>query len=221
MKGLSIDIGVHNMAFYIEEFDVPSLQKIKCPLVLRYDKNGCSTDKFKEVLKEVYENGNVVFLDLVNLSEHKGVEFDLSIFINLTNYLDSQKEYFNDCSFILIEQQLKENPMAQRLEQHCVSWFTFNYLNTKEIIIFPAKNKTQVLGAPKKMMNKKENLVKMTKSQRKKWACEEATKVLMCRNDIKNLHNMLTNVKKRDDISDTIVMLQSFKIKCFIDKKIR
>lgn len=220
MRGLSIDIGVHNMAFYIEEFDQSKIQSLNCPKSHRYDDNGEATERFRtQVLNHVYTNGENMFLDKADLSQDKGVAFDVHLFINLTTYLDSHIKEFDDCSFVIIEQQVKTNPMAQRLEQHCVSWFTFTYLDTKEIIIFPSKNKTRVLGAPKKVPHRKTGkLSKMTKSQRKKWACDEASKILTLRDDMTTMkHIFVTNKRKADDLSDAISMMQAFKIKCFID----
>jgi hypothetical protein len=222
MKGLSIDIGVHNMAFYIEEFDADQVKKLSCPKSLRYDSNGCPSLKWKDVLKNVYTNGKKIFHDKVDLSEEKGVQFDIKIFINLSAYLEKNSKMFDDLDFIIIEQQMKNNPMAQRLEQHCISWFTFMYLDTKEIVVFPARNKTQVLGAPKKIIDSKGKLKKMTKPQRKKWACDEASYILGLRNDMESLHFIFSlNKTKKDDLSDVIVQLNAFKIKCFIDKLLR
>jgi hypothetical protein len=223
MRILSIDIGVHNMAFYIEEFDLCDIQKLECGKTSRYDLNGCPTPQWKELLNKVYNNGKKILLDRVDLSDKKGTLFDLKTFINLSNYLENNKKEINQVDIIVIEQQMKTNPMAQRLEQHCVSWFTFMYLDTKEIVIFPSRNKTQVLGAPKKVYNQnKEVWKKMTKHQRKKWACDEASFILTLRNDTDSLHFIFNiNKSKRDDLSDVIVQLNAFKIKCFIDKKLR
>jgi hypothetical protein len=222
MRGLSIDIGVHNMAFYIEEFDIDEMKKLACPKILRYTDNGEPTTRWKEILKKVYKNGKKIFHDLVDLSDEKGVKFDVQIFINLSNYLENHIDQIDQCDFIIIEQQLKRNPMAQRLEQHCVSWLTFMYLDTKEIVIFPSKHKTQVLGAPKKVTDSKGKLKKMTKHQRKKWACEIACEILNLRDDLESLHFVFsTNSKKKDDLSDIILQLNAFKIKCFIDNTLR
>ena len=222
MRALSLDIGVHNMAFYIEEFDVDKIKNLSCPKILRYDDNGCPTDKWRELLKKVYTNGKKVFHDKVDLSEDKGTQFDVKIFINLSNYLESKIDELDKVDVVIIEQQMKTNPMAQRIEQHCVSWFTFTYLDTKEIVIFPSRNKTQVLGAPKKLPDSKGKLKKMTKPQRKKWACDEAAYILNLRDDMDSLHFIFSlNRTKKDDLSDVIVQLNAFKIKCFIDKQLR
>ena len=222
MKGISIDIGVHNFGLYIEEFNPDDFKNLKSPLNSRYDKNGESTQIFKkEVVDVVYKSGKKILIDLVDLSEYKGVDFRISTFITLSNFLQSRSSYFDDCHFVIIEQQLKTNPMAQRLEQHCVSWFTFNYSDTKDIIIFPSKNKTRVIGAPKKVV-KGDKLIKMTKPQRKKWSCDEALKLLSMRDDLVTMKYIFSDHKsKSDDLSDIIIQFQAFKIKCFIDKKIK
>jgi hypothetical protein len=219
MRGLSIDIGVHNMAFYIEEFDSTLLKGLVVPKNSRYTENGEATIGFKDkILKSVYENGKKIFLDKSDLSDKKGVKFRLDIFINLTEYLDRHSRLFDECDFIIIEQQMRNNPMAQRIEQHCVSWFTFTYLDTKQIIIFPSKNKTRVLGAPKKLADKKGRIAKMSKPQRKKWACDEASRILSCRNDMETMSQIFVENKgKSDDLSDVICQMQAFKIKLFID----
>ena len=220
MRGLSIDIGVHNMAFYIEEFNSTLLKGlVSVPKNSRYNENGEATIRFKdEILKSVYENGKKIFLDKSDLSDKKGVKFRLDIFINLTDYLDRHSHLIDECDFIIIEQQMRNNPMAQRIEQHCVSWFTFTYLDTKQIIIFPSKNKTRVLGAPKKLGDKKGKIGKMTKPQRKKWACDEASRILSCRNDIETMSQIFVENKgKSDDLSDVICQMQAFKVKLFID----
>lgn len=222
MRGLSIDIGVHNMAFYIEEFDIEDIKCLSCPKILRYDSNGCPTDRWRDILKKVYTNGKKILHSRVDLSLDKGTQFDIGIFINLTNYLDSISNEIDKVDFIIIEQQMKTNPMAQRLEQHCVSWVSFMYLDTKEVIVYPSRNKTQVLGAPKKVADSKGKLKKMTKPQRKKWACDEALYILNLRDDMESIHFIFSlNKSKKDDLSDVIVQLNSFKIKCFIDGQLR
>ena len=222
MKCLSIDIGVHNMAFYIEEFDETQICSNSIPKTHRYDANGCATETWKNKLQSIYKNGKKILLERVDLSDKKGNQFDLQTFINLTNYLDKNSNHFDVCTFIIIEQQLKTNPMAQRLEQHCVSWFTFTYLDTKQIIIYPASNKTRVLGAPRKVEDKNGTLKKMTKIQRKNWACDEASRILCLREDMDTMHYIFSkNKTKKDDLSDVIVQLNSWKIKYFIDGQLK
>jgi hypothetical protein len=238
MKVLSIDIGVHNMAFFCEEFNEQDIKNIceKYKLTKsekRFDENCIAIGNYKKIVDEVSLTGNCLFVDKLDLSHKKGTEFDLQIFINLTIFFDKNKKLIDTIDKVVIEQQVKANPMAQRIEQHCVSWFTFQYLNTKEIIIFPARNKYLVLGAPKNKFDEKKKIVrKINKNERKKWACDVVLSLLTNKpiiqdkndNTIINSKELLEfifnkNSNKKDDISDTICQLNAFKIKRFLDKK--
>jgi hypothetical protein len=252
MKILSIDIGVHNMAFFCEEFNEEDIKKI-CEnyegkgnskikkTEKRFDDNCIAIGNYKKLVDEISSTGNCIFVDKLDLSHKKGTEFDLQIFINLTMFFDKNKKLIDTIDKVVIEQQVKTNPMAQRIEQHCVSWFTFQYLNTKEIIIFPARNKYLVLGAPKNKFDEKKNTVrKLNKNERKKWACDVVLTLLTNKQnsiyDTNNTNNTNTSIinskqllefifdknsNKKDDISDTICQLNAFKIKRFLDKKIK
>lgn len=130
----------------------------------------------------------------------------------MNRYLDTFKDYWIHCSAFVIEQQMgfgrKQNTMALKLGQHCFSYFLFHFATFKQVIEFPAYHKTKVMGAPKKM----------TKYQRKVWSVEEAIRILMNRGD-KDTLNKITSRKKRDDVADVIVQLQSFKFLHFVDKQ--
>ena len=99
--------------------------------------------------------------------------------------------------------------MALKLGQHCYSYFTFLYRDTKEIIEFPAYHKTQILGAIKKI----------TKPQRKKWAVDIVLEILQLRCD----EEILTKIKtkqKRDDMADCFLMTICYSFLKFVDKKL-
>jgi hypothetical protein len=125
--------------------------------------------------------------------------------------LDEYKEYFDKCSIIVIEQQMSfkaaQNTMAIKLGQHCYSYFLFRYGESKEIVEFPAYYKTQILGAPKKL----------TKPERKKWATEKALEILMERGDVSTLDE-ITSHKKKDDLADVLIQLQSFKFLRYVEQ---
>jgi hypothetical protein len=139
--------------------------------------------------------------------------------------LDNYKDVFDRCSIVVIEQQMSfkqaQNTMALKLGQHCYSYFIFRYPITqdgdfvfdesKEIIEFPAYYKTQVMGAPK--VNGKA----MSKPDRKKWSTEKAIDILMERGDTDTLDEIIGS-KKKDDLADTLIQLQSFKFLRFVDK---
>lgn len=237
MRILSVDVGVHNMAFYIEEFNENEITTICDKYNIyktekRYDQNGLSIGNFKKLADDICNIGDCVFVEKLNLSDKKGNEFDIQIFINLTYFFDQNKKLLDSVDIIVIEQQLKTNPMAQRIEQHCISWFTFNYLDTKEIIVFSARNKYIVLGLPRTIFDVKKKIVrKISKNERKKWACDVTFSILKNKQinhntNIINSKQLIEyifekNSNKKDDISDTICQLNAFKIKRFLDKKIK
>ena len=181
-------------------------------------------------MDEVCQTGECIFVEKLNLSDKKGALFDLQTFINFTYFLDTHKKLLDTVDTIVIEQQLKTNPMAQRVEQHCISWFTFQYLDSKEIIVFPSRNKYIMLGLPKNVFDEKKKIVrKITKNERKKWACDFTLSVLTNKKininpNIINSKKLLEyifvdNSDKKDDISDTFCQLNAYKIKKYLDKK--
>lgn len=211
----SFDIGKCNFAFYIEEFNEESLKKIKnIPKIKRYDKeNGTPSEDFNDVMSSVYLNGNKVLYRNLDLTKNtrKDKYLDKKIFVNMIEALDEYKEYFDKCSIIVIEQQMSfkaaQNTMAIKLGQHCYSYFLFRYGESKEIVEFPAYYKTQILGAPKKL----------TKPERKKWATEKALEILMERGDVSTLDE-ITSHKKKDDLADVLIQLQSFKFLRYVEQ---
>jgi hypothetical protein len=212
----SFDIGKCNFAFYIEEFDEESLKKIKTiPKLKRYNPDGTPTEEFTNVMSSVYLNGNKVLYQNLDLTKgtNKDKYLDKKIFVNMITELDKYKDYFDKCSTIVIEQQMSfkaaQNTMAIKLGQHCYSYFLFRYGDSKEIVEFPAYYKTQILGAPRKL----------TKPQRKKWATEKAVDILMERGDMDTLDEIVSQ-KKKDDLADVLIQLQSFKFLRYIEQNL-
>lgn len=209
----SIDIGSKNPCLYIEETDIDKLHSIKnIPKNKRYNIDKTPTKKFNKILNDVYKNGKCIYLekfDVSDITEHK-------MFLNMLDYLESKINYFDKCDPIVIEQQLKENPFARRMEQVCTTFFLFKYRDTKTIIIFPSYHKTKVLG-----MEKYEKKLKAYKKKkiRKEWGCKKALEICRLREDEKTELHILTS-KKKDDESDTIIQLQAFKYKCYVEKEL-
>ena len=140
----SFDIGKKNFAFCVERFISKKIEDI----------NSNSAPK-NEQLSTIYNNGEIVLLENLNLTKNCDNSYlDPQTFINMTETLDNYKEYWEKCHVFLIEQQMsfrgKRNTMALKLGQHCFSYFSILYKNSKKIIEFPAYHKTQVLDAPKK-----------------------------------------------------------------------
>lgn len=219
----SFDIGKKNFAFYIEEIDSELLSNIKnITKEKRYNKDGTCTNSFKKIMNDLYKNGKTILHVNADLTQNckKGKYLDPEIFHNMVDHLDKYSDYWIKCSAFIIEQQMSfgknRNPMALKLGQHCYSYFVFNYGRFKKTIEFPAYYKTQILGAPKKITDKKGNLVKMSKPERKKWAIEEAIMILTERDELDIMDNLTTKTKK-DDLSDVICQLQAWKYLVFVD----
>jgi hypothetical protein len=131
--------------------------------------------------------------------------------------LDNYKEYWDTCKYFIIEQQMcfqnVRNVMAVKLGQHCFSYFCIKHGAGTNVIEFPAYHKTKVLGAPKVKGDKVYkngncNWKAMTKPNRKKWAIHKATSILNNREE----SNLMISHKKKDDLADTLIQLQAFKI---------
>lgn len=222
----SFDIGKKNFAFYIEEVRVSSLHRLKPPKQ-EYNVDGTCTDSMENILCDVYRNGKTILhinLDLTigtDLSQY----IDKKLYYNMTNVLDNYQEYWNKCSYIIIEKQMsfgrrKQNTMALKLGQHCFSYFVIKH-NNINVIEFPAYHKTQILGAPKKKgrlyKNGNYKWNSMKKPQRKKWSVVKACEILKFRNENEILNN-IKKADKRDDLADTLTQLQAFKYLKFIKK---
>lgn len=221
----SFDPGKKNFAFYIEETDRSALQTLKnIPSAKRYKKDGTYTKEFGKLIREVWLNGKTILHINADMTYNcaKSKYLDPEVFHNMVDHLDNYADYWIKCSAFVIEQQMKRNTMAMKLGQHCYSYFIFNYGRFKQTIEFPAFHKTKVLGAPKTEYKTKKGNIRykaLTKHQRKKWAVEVALSILADRDEIEVMINISTKAK-RDDISDCILMLTSFKYLAFVDKSI-
>jgi hypothetical protein len=224
----SFDIGKKNFAFYIEEINLKKLKEVEnISKFKRYNLDGTCTAEFRKILDSVYMNGKKILLKNVDLTPgtNKNKYFDIELCHNLIGVLDEYSEYFDNVSYVIVEQQMsfgkKVNTMTLKLGQHCESYFLFKYGRFKEVIEFPSYYKTQVLGAEKlKKTTKtgKTSYKAVDKTIRKKWAIDEASTILAEREDFDTLSE-LTSMKKSDDVSDVIVQLQAFKYLYFIDKQ--
>lgn len=222
----SFDIGKCNFAFYVENFDETELEGIQnIPKNSRYQADGSPTQEFVELMQKVYVNGETVLYQNLDLTQgtDKSKYLDKKIYLNMIDRMDQFKEIFDQCSIIIIEQQMSfkaaQNTMALKLGQHCYSYFLFRYGDTKELIEFPAYYKTQILGAPKVASAGNKRMKTMDKPARKKWAVEKAVDILMERGDMKTLDE-LTGKRKKDDLADVLIQAQSFKFLRFIDKSL-
>ena len=123
------------------------------------------------------------------------------LMLDISDWLEEQDDIWQKCKIVLIEQQLKRNPFAQKIEQHVKSWFLHQYRQTIIVLSFSATHKTKVFKAPR-----------MSKPERKKWAIEKAHNILTQRGDTVGLQIMEENKRKADDLGDVLCMIQAWKI---------
>lgn len=218
MRIISFDIGKCNFAFYIEEFDESELLNItNIPKIQRFNLDGTPTEKYAEILSHVYLNGNTILYKNLDLTKDTKKEkyLDQKVCLNMITELDKYKTEIDKCSIVLIEQQMSfqnsRNTMAIKLAQNCASYFLHRYGVEKELIEFPAYHKTQILGAPKKGGKA------MSKPERKKWATEKAIEIIMERGERDTLEE-ISGKKKKDDLADVLIQLQSFKFLRYVEK---
>lgn len=194
----SFDIGTKNFACCIEEFDPCHARP--CFIKSKYNVDGTLQPEYQDYLeKTLLSHGTIHLLQNVNIS---GQTYQQTC-TNMYNVLQQHLPVLSQCSVVLIEKQMTRNNIACKLAQHCYSYFIYHAIHA-QVIEFPAMHKTKVLGAPKKM----------TKYQRKKWAVEEATRLMTLRND-ETYSSLLATSTKRDDMSDAFLQLQAYKCLSF------
>lgn len=169
------------------------------------------TQAYTEFLDQFYHCGRTVLcanhnLDAAETKKMRGSRcLSADVFIKLTELLDSYKPYLDQCSTIVIEQQMsfgsRINTMAIKIAQHTYSYMLFRYGKTKQIVEYPSYNKTQILGAPPGL----------EKPQRKKWAIAKADEIWTLRGDM-DATGYVSAKKKKDDMSDCLLHVLSYLI---------
>ena len=225
----TFDPGRKNFAFCVEKCSREQLECIKnIAPHQRYEHDGTPTDEMRNILDQVYMNGKIVLHKNVDLTvgcDSKGLE--QRVFNNMTRVLEENGGVWDKCSHFLIEMQMsfgqKMNLVALKLAQHIYSYFIIRYGMTKKIVDFPAYHKTQILGAPKiegKLSKSGKTRYKaMSKPHRKKWAIEQSVEILTTRGEDDILNNLQMK-KKKDDMSDCLLMCQAGKYLYFVDNRL-
>ena len=224
----SFDIGYRNLCFAIEEIDLDKIKDIKkLPKKDQYNPDGTTTKEQGQIIKTICLNSKTVIFKNKDLTNKKMKVLDSEVFHTLTEHLDDYLEYWDKCSFFIIEKQMSfrgvYNVTALKLGQHCFSYFVFKYSRFKEVFEFPAYHKTQVLGAVKIKKTTKTRKVSykaVDKPTRKKWSIEQASMILAERNDFKNL-SLLESSTKKDDISDCILQAISAVYLYYVEKSLK
>ena len=203
---VSIDIGIRNLAFYVERIDVSALKGLSTTAKKRFD------EAPDDLIGSVYLTGKRIEFELIELGD-KNEKFSVSVFQKLGVFLSSRKEIWDRCSLFLIEKQLyKANPKAEKISQFCFSFFMQRYPFTKMITFFPSKYKTKWL------IPAGSGAEKMKKSQRKKWAVDQTFEIFFLRKDMSGIEDLL-RYDKKDDLSDCVCQLQAFKLLVILNKR--
>jgi hypothetical protein len=204
MRIAAFDMGIRNFAFCIEDI---SIDKIPKKVKKTYDEDGCPIGDYKKYVEKVYTVGNLVECQKWDIQEYCSEKNIDNIYLCLTVILNKFSKLWDTVDVFLIEQQMaygnnKSNIQALRLSQHCLSYFYVIYGPFKIIQEFSSSHKTRILGCPYKDRKKHLN--------RKKFAINLATQILKERKDEQIIK--FTKLSKKDDVSDCILMIQSYKI---------
>lgn len=214
------DIGIVNFAFYIEEIDPQFLSSSFSAIKRKSNSNGSLTSEFKQVMTQIYNHGKCVCFDIVELTDKKVNPYAISndVVSCLTAFLKDNKDLWDRCSCFIIEKQMYfKNSNAERLSQHCFSFFEILYGHHKCISFIGASRKTKLLGCPLQL-NAKGKYESIPKPLRKKWSVTNALSILHLRRDYDSILSFI-QYTKRDDIADCINLLQAFKYLVFVEKK--
>ena len=209
-KIVSFDVGLKTCSVSIEIYDISSLPPTP---PVKYLKGGEATPEMRQYVLEVAKKGTIVHMDKKDLGDKKTF-FSGHAFKNLYEWCGAMGEHVKDANVLLIEQQMKINNIAVALMYHLQAFFMITY-PTLQIVLYPSKNKTRVIGAPLKVdkvgKDGVSKLVKVTKYQRKKWSTLYAQTILTNREDQTWLKYIFeTNKAKKDDLSDVIMQALSY-----------
>ena len=217
IRGMAIDIGRVNFSLYVEEVSLTDIDKVsekfkKIPYKERSTFSHNNNTKIENIRKDVSLLGKRIFVDVKDFTSYTNQPYDDEVRKNLLNYLDSLENLFLSIDFILIEKQY-HNPRANKksnMDAITNAEFVYAYFFQKIhkgiyikpvfMMYYPSKYKTEMWGAPKKQ----------TKYQRKKWASEACKEIFSHRKDEQGLKELNTKGTKADDMSDCVLMWQTF-----------
>lgn len=256
----SIDIGKKNFDFSVEYFDE---NEIKSKKGLYDVGNGKLPRASNELLEWLYGTGETLIISKHDITNGSKEYFSTEYLKELTRVLDEYKNIWMTVDVVLIEEQVNyarrskfgvsvvKNTMAIALAHHCLSYFSIFYPDI-EVRFFSSTFKTNVLCAPlvskepskdettkttktkKTTKTLKPKMRKLNDSERKKWAIEEAIRVLGHQRKRFSSIERVPEIAyfdqyerflkgegkkpryKLDDDSDTILMTQCFKILRFL-----
>lgn len=163
-----------------------------------------ATKNYALRIERRYDYGRIdtVTMDRTSIADPIDSEI-CHIFDNLNNFLDRFLDHFRETDLIIIERQLPENYKATRIAQHTISYFLLKLKDsplTPTIVEISPQLKGKILGAPKGI----------GKRELKKWAIEEADRLLRKRGDTYGLDLMKSIKGKKDDLADTLCQIEAY-----------
>lgn len=199
----AFDMGTRNFAFCVER---RTPLDSKC--IPTFDIEGNPTEQSRLYLNRVYNNGQLIECQRIDLIEYGKENRISNIYLSLSLILNQFEQLWNHVDVILIERQMsygrnKSNIQALRLAQHCLSYFYTLYGPFKTILEWPSTHKTRLLGCPHSQRH--------THRERKQFSIQLAKQILAQRKD--SLESMFTQQTKQDDLADCILMIQTYAIK--------
>jgi hypothetical protein len=225
---LSIDIGVRNLALWIEEYNSDKIQECKQKFKIikqRTNDNNEPTEEYKTYLQEFMTSASkTIYADKIDLAEN--IEFkktknnmiilDNRILFNVVKEFDKRRELLLNVNCIIIEKQLKNNPNAQTIQNHIHAYFLHQYGLSKNVEIFDSCHKTRLLGCPRKI-SVDGKMQKINKAYRKRWTTKMTQNTLLERKDKKFYRFVFEeNKSKADDLSDTFCQATAFMLYNFL-----
>lgn len=200
----AIDPGKRNFAFTVISYNLENIDISLPKKKDRYTSSGEPTPVFLSFLERLWDVPYTIkALENIRLdTDDKGTHVGNDTLCALTDILDKYTSLWDECNVILIEKQMgfgkQHNTLGLRIAQHCLSYFLIRYYKFKEIVEYPAYNKTQILGAPKGL----------SKPERKKWAIMKAREIMRSPEALLKWESF----KKKDDVSDCVCMCFSYLI---------
>ncbi len=200
----AIDPGKRNFAFTVITYNLENVAIDLPKKKDRYTSSGEPTPVFLSFLEKLWDIPYTIkALENIRIdTDDKGTHVGNDTLCALTDVLDRYTSLWDECNVILIEKQMgfgkQHNTLGLRIAQHCLSYFLIRYYKFKEIVEYPAYNKTQILGAPKGL----------SKPERKKWAIMKAREIMRSPEALEKWESF----KKKDDVSDCVCMCFSYLI---------
>jgi hypothetical protein len=198
MRIAAFDIGFKNFAFCVEEISYGFAH----PQTIVYQEDG--TVHTSSQIEQLFQHGRIVHTGL------EECEFEPT-FQQLTHILDSQSPLWDTVDVFLIEAQIafgkNANIKAFRISQHVLSYFSVIYGPFKNIIEFSSTYKTRLLGCPLAQ--------RRVKRDRKQFSIRLAATILA----LKHQSEQFDSFKKKDDVSDCLLMIQALKVLLSRQKK--